>query len=517
MTPPVDTRNLIFNATTTKVMQTNLDCPIAGASCWLLMHRNPALIYPNPYMFRVQSTFGYRNIKLIYSIRTTNNMESPGESCRISYNINDSGDNDWITIADYNNPDGAILDRIYNLPATAFDNIGVGIKVSLENSGGNEGCKLRNWYLIGESFTYDPTTSPSMPPTTSHPTNLPTFTPSTYAPSSYPTMPSVNPSITPTEDPITIPTNDPTTSEVSSVYPTGSPTSEPTEDHPSVNTSITPKTTGSTISESSEMSTEHPTLISTIPTGILNVDTTSTTQSVNTTVNNPTMEYGQINSPIFHIWPVIAAVAIFVICLIAVVFISICIIYQRRKKSHINTVTKMISMSDMVQLENIESNSNGMDPKIDSIWHLQLTPDGEQEIQPDFNRMGTLGLDIGEEGDAEPDLNRGFSEELYEQQEDSIPPRGHKATSDTTGETNATPSNQSRDSVEYAGKSQSEPDLHVSKSVEDYPDTRGNHIHDLVMNVDQRHYDFMNDHVCKSDLDEEDDIMMDDLVVTVGQ
>ena len=139
-------------------------------------------------------------------------------------------------------------------------------------------------------------------------------------------------------------------------------------------------------------------------------------------------------------------------------------------------------------------------------------PDGEIEMEPDFNRIGTAGLDIGEEIDVISE----DSEQLYKDQDDEVASvRRHKTTVGTMGESSDMDSDDNKDDSE----SEPEPVIFKSKSMEHYVNTKGNHIEDLVMNVDHRDYDFV-DNQLNDDMEmshEDDDIMLDDLVVTVGQ
>ena len=247
MSPPQGTNpdlsEWTFNGATTRVYRNaNSACPSSGA-CWALTDRNND---PNPYLYRIDSTAGYRNIELIYSIHAQSNING-NESCQIAYNVNNAGDSNWIVIANYSNSDGAI-NAVFSLPRTARDDSGVGIKLSIENGDGTGNCRVNNWYLIGEPFTYSPSSqptdtspeptpnpsespseSPTKEPTVPTPTTSPSDNPSTPPspkPTDQPTKePSVGPSQSPSEEPSQSPTKSPNTDPTSD--PTKAPTNEP--------------------------------------------------------------------------------------------------------------------------------------------------------------------------------------------------------------------------------------------------------------------------------------------------
>ena len=214
---------------------TNNACPLGNGACWAFTERNND---PNPYLYRIDSTVGYRNIELIYSIYAQSNINGPGESCQIAYNVDNSGDSNWIVIANYNASD-RVIDAVFSLPRSARDDSGVGIKLSIENGDTDGICRVSNWYLIGEPFTYSPSLSPTdtspepTPNPTESPTKNPTKEPTVPTPTS---LPSESPSYPPSPKPTDVPTKEPSEepsqspSEEPSKSPTKSPNTDPTSD-----------------------------------------------------------------------------------------------------------------------------------------------------------------------------------------------------------------------------------------------------------------------------------------------
>eukprot|EP01084_Bolivina_argentea_P002730 5049_1 len=180
----------ISNGNPPNYLSNNGDCPSYSGNqdkCWEICNHGNGV---DDYIYRIASTEGYYNITLTFNLALFI-MDDNWEYCRLYYNLNDSGDSNWLTLYDFGAQGSQKNDFALQLPASASNNAGFGIKI-LPDGDQFACCLMSNVYVSGTSsqITATPTTSS---PTTSDPT---TNNPTTV-------NPTMNPTVTPTMNVIT--------------------------------------------------------------------------------------------------------------------------------------------------------------------------------------------------------------------------------------------------------------------------------------------------------------------------
>lgn len=105
------------------------------ANCWRVCGTNSNV--NDGYIYRIDSTLGYQNISVTYTVDPWVSIVNQKESCTLWYSIDDQNDN-WVQFAGPWTSDDHIEDETTYLPQNTWDNIGVGIKILPVDS--NDDC-----------------------------------------------------------------------------------------------------------------------------------------------------------------------------------------------------------------------------------------------------------------------------------------------------------------------------------------------------------------------------------------